>query len=89
MQRQSVLELQGVARHFPNRKPGTPAFTAIRDLSFLVGSGEFVSIVGPSGCGKSTVLNLVAGLDRPNEGTVLLDGAVVAGPSSSVGFMLQ
>ncbi len=84
-----VLRLQNVARRFPGRTAGAPAFTAVHDLSFHVGKSEFVSIVGPSGCGKSTVLNLVAGLDRPSDGTVSLHGAEVSGPNSNVGFMLQ
>jgi NitT/TauT family transport system ATP-binding protein len=84
-----VLELRDVARRFPGRAAGAPPFTAVRNLSFDVGAGEFVSIVGPSGCGKSTLLNLVAGLDRPSEGSVSLHGSEVEGPSSSVGFMLQ
>jgi NitT/TauT family transport system ATP-binding protein len=85
----NVLTLQDVARRFPNRTAGAPTFTAVRNLSFKVEKGEFVSIVGPSGCGKSTLLNLVAGLDRPSEGSVSLHGVEVAGPSSNVGFMLQ
>jgi len=85
----NVLKLEDVARRFPNRTPGAPPFTAVRNLSFGVNQGEFVSIVGPSGCGKSTLLNLVAGLDRPSEGTVSLHGVEVSGPNSSVGFMLQ
>ena len=85
----NVLQLQGVARRFPSRIAGTPPFTAVYGLSLKVGRGEFVSVVGPSGCGKSTLLNLVAGLDRPSEGTVSLHGVEVSGPNSSVGFMLQ
>ncbi len=85
----NVLQLQDVARRFPSRTPGAPPFTAIYDLNLSVHEGEFVSIVGPSGCGKSTLLGLVAGLDQPNEGTVLLHGNRVAGPSPHVGFMLQ
>jgi len=85
----NVLQIQDVARRFPSRTPGAPPFTAIFDLNLSVHEGEFVSIVGPSGCGKSTLLGLVAGLDLPNEGTVLLHGSRVTGPSPHVGFMLQ
>ena len=84
-----ALELEGVTRRFPARERHAPAFTAIERLSFRVAPGEFVALVGPSGCGKSTVLNLVAGLDLPTEGTVRLGGERVAGPSGHVGFMLQ
>jgi NitT/TauT family transport system ATP-binding protein len=85
----SVLQLQDVARRFPGRTAGAAPFTAVYNLSFDVAEGEFVSIVGPSGCGKSTLLNLVAGLDRPSEGTVSLRGVEVSGPNANVGFMLQ
>jgi NitT/TauT family transport system ATP-binding protein len=84
-----VLQLRNIAKRFPGRTAGAAPFTAICDLSFSVGHREFVAIVGPSGCGKSTLLNLVAGLDRPSEGTVSLHGVEVAGPNSNVGFMLQ
>jgi NitT/TauT family transport system ATP-binding protein len=84
-----VLQLHDVARRFPGRSAGAPPFTAVRNLSFDVRRGEFVSVVGPSGCGKSTLLNLIAGLDRPSEGRVALNGVPVAGPNASVGFMLQ
>lgn len=84
-----VLRLRNIAKRFPGRTAAAAPFTAVRDLSFSVGDGEFVAIVGPSGCGKSTLLNLVAGLDRPSEGTVSLRGVAVAGPNSNVGFMLQ
>jgi NitT/TauT family transport system ATP-binding protein len=85
----SALELDAVTRRFP--APGRPGnlFTAVERLSFQIRDGEFVSIVGPSGCGKSTILNLVAGLDRPSAGIVLLGGSAVQGPSPHVGFMLQ
>ena len=84
----SVLDLIGVSKRFP--APGGRAWlTAIERVSLVVRSGEFVAIVGPSGCGKSTILNLVAGLDRPSDGRILLNQVPVEGPNPSVGFMLQ
>ena len=47
---------------------------ALDDVSLAVGDGEFVALVGPSGCGKSTLLNLIAGLDTPDTGEILVDG---------------
>ena len=84
----SVLELVGVTKRFraPN---GASLLTAIDRVSLDVRAGEFVAVVGPSGCGKSTILNLVAGLDRPSEGRILLNGVPVEGPNPTVGFMLQ
>jgi ABC-type nitrate/sulfonate/bicarbonate transport system ATPase subunit len=51
--------------------------------------GELVGILGPSGCGKSTLLRLVAGLDVPSSGELLLDGRPVAGPSAERGLVFQ
>jgi putative ABC transport system ATP-binding protein len=48
---------------------------AVRGVSLDVERGDYVAIVGPSGCGKSTLLNLLGGIDRPNAGTVTIDGA--------------
>ena len=84
-----ALELDGVTRRFAGRGTVGGVFTAIERLSFRIAQGEFVSIVGPSGCGKSTILNLVAGLDRPSAGRVVLRGEAVEGPNAHVGFMLQ
>ena len=52
----------------------------LQDISFSVEKGEFICIVGPSGCGKSTLLNLIAGLDAPTSGTIVLDGQEITGP---------
>ena len=84
----SVLDLIGVTKRFA-APDGVSALTAIDGISLEVRAGEFVAVVGPSGCGKSTILNLVAGLDRPNEGRILLNGVPVEGPNPTVGFMLQ
>ena len=62
---------------------------ALRDVSFTVRRGEFLSVVGRSGCGKSTLLNMIAGLDLPTEGKVQINGALVLSPSTKVGFVFQ
>jgi ABC-type nitrate/sulfonate/bicarbonate transport system ATPase subunit len=54
----------------------------VNGVSFEVADGEFVAIVGPSGCGKSTLMNIVAGFDRPDRGSVTVDGASGKGPSA-------
>ena len=55
---------------------------AVRDVSFDVAQGEFVSLVGPSGCGKSTLLSAIAGLEPLTGGTVNVAGQPVTGPSA-------
>ncbi len=64
----------------PRGAGGRPseAVTALRDVSLAVAGGEFVALTGPSGCGKSTLLNLVAGIDRPSAGEVLVEGKCVS-----------
>src|SRR5258706_5045272 len=54
----------------------------VNGVSFDVADGEFVAIVGPSGCGKSTLMSIIAGFDRPDQGSVTVDGAAGKGPSS-------
>ena len=81
-----ALELSHVVKRFEGRAGAT---VALDDVSFAVGKGEFVSVIGPSGCGKSTVLNLAAGLARPDAGAVTFDAALVDGPNQRVGYMTQ
>ncbi len=84
----SRLHIRGVSRVFPGRRrrPDTPALEPI-DLD--VADNDFVAILGPSGCGKSTLLRLVAGLDEPTTGRILLDGAAVTGPGADRGMVFQ
>ncbi|MDF2837622.1 MAG: sulfonate transporter ATP-binding protein [Paenibacillus sp.] len=62
---------------------------ALNRIELKVKQGEFVTIIGPSGCGKSTLLKIVAGLDTDYEGTVLLNGKPIDGPSIEKGFIFQ
>jgi len=67
-----------VHKGFESQKGVLPV---IGGVSFSVSDGEFVAIVGPSGCGKSTLMNIVAGFERADRGSVRVDGAELAGPS--------
>lgn len=58
-------------------------------ISFAVEEGEFVSILGPSGCGKSTVLNLLAGILKPESGQMTVDGAPICGMTAHFAYMPQ
>ncbi|NHN48894.1 ABC transporter ATP-binding protein [Halostella sp. JP-L12] len=69
---ETVLELDGVSKTYGDER-------VIDDLSLSVADGEILTLLGPSGCGKTTTLRLIAGLERPDAGTVSLDGAAVAG----------
>ena len=68
---------------------GNSEFTALGGVDLDVADGEFVTLVGPSGCGKSTLMNVVAGLDDPTSGSVLVDGKEVDGPSPERGVIFQ
>src|SRR3954464_12347290 len=64
-------------------------FVALTGIELAIRKGEFVTLIGHSGCGKSTLLNLVAGLLRPSEGTILLAGKHVDGPGPDRGVVFQ
>jgi NitT/TauT family transport system ATP-binding protein len=83
-----ILKVSGVGQVFAP-EDGARSVEALRDISFEVHPREFVAIVGPSGCGKSTLCELVAGLLRPTQGTLLLKGEPIWGPHPGVGFVFQ
>ena len=78
------LQLNSISKTFKETTKET-----LQDISLSVKKGEFICIVGPSGCGKSTLLNLVAGLDLPSAGEIILDGAKIEGPGSDRVVMFQ
>src|SRR5690348_10701113 len=72
------LEIRNLAKRFPTRQGREPSPWVIRDLSFAVGEGEFVTLIGPSGSGKTTLLNMIAQIDVANDGQILFSGDAIA-----------
>ncbi len=79
-----ALILEGLGKHFENSEEAT-----LHEINLTIETGEFVCIVGQSGCGKSTLLNLVAGLDKPTSGKIILDGEEITGPGADRVVMFQ
>lgn len=79
------LEINNVTKVFKKNKN---KFTAFNNINIGVEKGEFLCILGPSGCGKTTLFNIIAGLDHPTEGKIILDGKEVkkAGAERAVVF---
>ena len=84
----SALVIENVSRIFPGVRRGA-ATRALEPTSLEVPDNDFVTILGPSGCGKSTLLRLVAGLDRPTTGHIILNGKPVTGPGPDRGMVFQ
>jgi len=70
-----VLSLRSLAKHYEGPRPRT----VFAGVDFELAAGEYVAVMGESGIGKSTLLNLIAGLDTPDAGSILLDGVALVG----------
>ena len=81
------ISIEAIAKRFP--AAGGRVTTIFENLWLRVDRGEFVCVVGHSGCGKTTVLNILAGLDAPSEGTIIVDGREIAGPSLDRAVIFQ
>lgn len=82
------LEISQLSKRFPSPNGGAP-LTVFENASFAIEKGEFVCIIGHSGCGKSTIMNILAGLDSPTEGGVIMNGKEISGPSLDRGVVFQ
>jgi NitT/TauT family transport system ATP-binding protein len=78
-----------VSKTFGESCPDGSQVHALKNIDYDIENGRFVSFIGPSGCGKTTLLRLIAGLERPSEGKILLDGREITSPSPDVGLVFQ
>ncbi len=81
-----VLKIEHLHRTYWD---GIKETDALQSVDFAVKLGEFISIIGASGCGKTTLLRLIAGLDKPQQGRILLNGQEITKPSPKVGYIFQ
>ena len=81
------ISIEGISRRYPKAGGGTTA--VFEDLWFSMRKGEFACIIGHSGCGKTTVLNILNGLDAPDEGAAIVDGKAIEGPSLDRAVIFQ
>src|SRR6266571_7393390 len=81
------ISIEGIARRYPGPDGGETA--VFENLWMSMARGEFGCVIGHSGCGKTTVLNILAGLDRPSEGSVIVANREIDGPSLDRAVIFQ
>ena len=80
----ALISVEGLTRRFGADQPAV-----FEDIWFAIEKGEFVCLIGHSGCGKTTILNVLAGLDKPSAGAVIVDGREIDGPSLDRAVIFQ
>jgi nitrate/nitrite transport system ATP-binding protein len=81
------ISLEGITKRYP--APGGGAVAVFENLWLAIAQGEFVCVIGHSGCGKTTVLNILAGLDQPSDGVIIVDGQAIEGTSLDRAVIFQ
>lgn len=82
-----LISIEALARRYP--KHGGGETTVFENIWLPIARGEFVCLIGHSGCGKTTILNVLAGLDKPSDGVVIVDGREISGPSLDRAVIFQ
>lgn len=82
----SKIVINEVSKAFRNKGS---VFKSLDEISLDIKEGEFLCVLGPSGCGKSTILRLIAGLDKPSSGEILMDNEAIYGPDYKRGMVFQ
>jgi ABC-type nitrate/sulfonate/bicarbonate transport system ATPase subunit len=82
-----TLKLRNVSLTYQGS--GTSVLDVLTDINLEVETGMFVTLIGPSGCGKSSICNLIAGVEKPAQGDILLEGRSILGLPGQVGYMPQ
>ncbi len=83
----NLIEIVAVDRTYIDTSDNS--VEALKDINLTVRKGEFLSIIGPSGCGKTTLLRLIAGLDTPERGKIMLEGTEINMPDPKRGYVFQ
>ncbi|NHI93727.1 MAG: ABC transporter ATP-binding protein [Candidatus Lokiarchaeota archaeon] len=80
------LKIENISKSFPNNGE---KLEVLKSISIEVNEHEFLTIVGPSGCGKTTLVRIIAGLEKPDNGSIILNDKIIKGPTSKIGYVPQ